>query len=146
MRAEDLPEVCAIEIASFSTPWSEALFDAELKRPELCFWTVAEDPQAAPGSRLLGYGGFWKAVDEAHFTNLAVRPDQRGAGLGWALLQEILRKAKAEGCLRATLEVRPSNAAARALYEKAGFAGVALRPKYYSDDGEDALLMWLPQL
>src|SRR5258708_4931743 len=105
MRAEDLQEVCAIETASFSTPWSAALFEEELKRPEICIWTVAEDPGASLGSRLLGYGGFWKAVDEAHFTNLAVRQDQRRSGLGWALLQAILKKAKTLGCVRATLEV-----------------------------------------
>jgi ribosomal-protein-alanine N-acetyltransferase len=146
MEGADLAEVCAIERESFSTPWSAALFEEELKRPETCFWTVATDPQAAPGAQLLGYGGFWRAVDEAHFTNLAVRRDQRRAGLGWALLQAVLAKAKAQGCLRATLEVRPSNAAAIALYEKAGFGPAALRPRYYSDNDEDALLMWQPSL
>lgn len=142
MRQEDLPQVCAIEVESFSMPWSAMLFDAELKNPEVCTWVVAEDEEGS----VLAYGGFWKAVDEAHFTNLAVRPDQRRAGLGRALLQELLRIAKEKGCVRATLEVRPSNQGAVALYEQAGFTAAALRPRYYSDDGEDALLMWLTQL
>jgi ribosomal-protein-alanine N-acetyltransferase len=146
METADLPEVCAIEEASFGTPWSAALFEEELKRSDVCFWTVIVDPQAAPGSQLLAYGGFWRAVDEAHFTNLAVRADQRRTGLGKALLQAMLKKAKEQGCARATLEVRPSNLGAIALYEKAGFAAAALRPRYYSDNDEDALLMWLPQL
>ena len=146
MERSDLPEVCAIELASFPTPWSAALFEDELKRPEQCFWTVIVDPQASAGSQLLAYGGFWKAVDEAHFTNLAVRGDQRRVGLGKALLQAVLKRAREQGCIRATLEVRPSNTAAIGLYEQAGFAGVALRPRYYSDNDEDALLMWLPQL
>jgi ribosomal-protein-alanine N-acetyltransferase len=146
MEAGDLPEICAIELDSFPTPWSQALFAEELRRPEICFWTVAIDKAAAPGSQLIGYGGFWRAVDEAHFTNLAVRSDHRRQGLGKVLLQAVLRRAKAQGCVRATLEVRPSNQAAVALYEQAGFAAAALRPRYYSDNGEDALLMWLQQL
>lgn len=142
MVQADLPQVCAIEVDSFSMPWSAMLFDAELQNPDVCTWIVA----AGDDDSVLAYGGFWKAVDEAHFTNLAVRRDQRRTGLGRALLQEILRVAKAKGCLRATLEVRPSNKAAVALYEQAGFSAAALRPRYYSDDGEDALLMWLTQL
>jgi ribosomal-protein-alanine N-acetyltransferase len=142
----DLPEVVAIEQASFGTPWSAALFEEELRRPEICFWTALVDPQAPPGRQLLAYGGFWKAVDEAHFTNVAVRGDRRRLGLGRALLQAMLRKAKEQGCLRATLEVRPSNQAAVKLYESAGFSAAALRPRYYSDNHEDALIMWLPQL
>jgi ribosomal-protein-alanine N-acetyltransferase len=146
LAAADLPEICAIEEASFPTPWSAALFEEELKRPEVCFWSVAFDPQAPAGAQVLGYGGFWRIVDEAHITNVAVRQDRRGAGLGRAFLRALLQRAKGLGCQKATLEVRPSNAAAIALYEGEGFATAAIRPRYYSDNDEDALLMWLPQL
>jgi ribosomal-protein-alanine N-acetyltransferase len=138
LGAADLDQVCAIERASFGTPWSKPLFEEELKRPALCHWIVAE---GAPGE-VLAYGGFWLAVDEAHFTNLAVRGDRRGLGLGRRLLLALLDKARGLGCVRATLEVRPSNAAALALYLGEGFSVAAMRPHYYTDDGEDALILW----
>jgi ribosomal-protein-alanine N-acetyltransferase len=140
LREADLEAVCAIETASFSTPWSRPLFAAELQRPEICHWLALEDP-AVPGG-IAAYGGFWKAVDEAHFTNIAVHPQARRRGLGRRLLRALLDLAKERGCVRATLEVRPSNTAAVALYESEGFSAAALRPRYYSDDGEDALLLW----
>lgn len=143
---EDLEEVCRIEVLSFHPPWSRALFEEELRRPAICFWLVARDPAAPEGRRVAGYGGFWKAVDEAHFTNVAVHPDWRRRGLGRRLLRALLDLARSQGCLSATLEVRPSNTAALALYESEGFTAAALRPRYYSDDGEDALILWRHQL
>ena len=142
LRDADLDEVCAIERDSFPTPWSRALFEEELRRPEVCHWLAARDPSSPAGARLAAYGGFWKAVDEAHFTNLAVRRDWRRRGLGRLLLRALLTEAAALGCLRATLEVRPSNREALALYESEGFSAAAIRPAYYSDDGEDALILW----
>lgn len=138
----DLDEVCAIERESFPTPWSRALFEEELKRPAICHWLAARDPGAPQGRRLAAYGGFWKAVDEAHFTNLAVRADWRRHGLARLLLRALLAEAVSLGCRRATLEVRPSNLGALALYESEGFSAAAMRPAYYSDDGEDALILW----
>jgi ribosomal-protein-alanine N-acetyltransferase len=153
----DLDQVCAIERASFGTPWSKPLFEEELKRPDLCHWLVLapsrpaegmagtlRGPQGGPSGQtlILAYGGFWLAVDEAHFTNIAVHPDWRGQGLGRRLLKGLLDHACALGCVRATLEVRPSNAAALALYQGEGFSVVAMRPRYYTDDGEDALILW----
>lgn len=142
----DLGEVCAIELESFATPWSRRLFEEELRRPELCFWSVLRDPQSDPGSRLAAYGGFWKAVDEAHFTNIAVHPTWRRLGLGRRLLRSLLETARSQACVRATLEVRPSNTSALALYVSEGFSPVAARPRYYSDNGEDALILWKPSL
>lgn len=139
-----LAAVCAIEIASFTPPWTRPLFEAELKRPEICHWRVLEDSGLDGG--VAAYGGFWKAVDEAHFTNIAVHPAARRRGLGRQLLKALLGLAKQNGCLRATLEVRPSNTAALRLYESEGFSAAALRPHYYSDDGEDALILWKPEL
>ena len=142
MRESDLAEVCAIELDSFSTPWSRALFEEELRRPQICHWLALRDASAPEGGRVAGYGGFWKAVDEAHFTNVAVRRTWRRQGLGRRLLRALLAEAVSLGCLSATLEVRPSNLAALALYESEGFSAAAIRPRYYSDDGEDAWILW----
>ncbi|HXB98477.1 MAG TPA: ribosomal protein S18-alanine N-acetyltransferase [bacterium] len=138
LLAGDLDQVCAIERASFGTPWTRPLFEEELKRPQLCHWLVLDGPAGA----VTAYGGFWLAVDEAHFTNIAVHPDWRGRGLGRRLLLALLEKARGLGCVRATLEVRPSNAAALGLYQSEGFSVAAMRPRYYTDDGEDALILW----
>ncbi len=142
LEEADLEEVCAIERASFGTPWSRGLFEEELRRPGTCVWRVLRVPGAPAGSRVAAYGGFWRAVDEAHFTNLATRPDWRRRGAGRRLLRLLLAEARGLGCVRATLEVRPSNKAALALYTSEGFEAVAVRPRYYSDDDEDALILW----
>jgi len=136
----DLDEVVEIEKLCFGTPWSRALFSEELKHVEICTWIKAR--KTGGGQRVAAYMGFWKAVDEAHITNLAVRPEYRRAGLGKALALKVLEHAKSLGCSRATLEVRPSNLAALKLYEGLGFSSVAMRPKYYLDNEEDALIMW----
>jgi ribosomal-protein-alanine N-acetyltransferase len=140
LQEADLDEVAEIEKLCFATPWSRALFSEELKQSSLCFWLKAFKPES--GQRVAAYMGFWKAVDEAHITNLAVRPEQRRLGLARALALETLALAKSLGCVRATLEARPSNAPALRLYESLGFSSVALRPKYYLDNGEDALILW----
>lgn len=137
LREEDLDQVCALERLCFGTPWTREHFVEELKKPETCFWRVLELE-----ARVAAYGGFWRAVDEAHFTNVAVHPEHRRQGLGRSLLRALLDLAREQGCRSATLEVRPSNAAALALYEAEGFERVALRPRYYNDDGEDALILW----
>src|SRR5260221_10174357 len=116
----DLDEVVEIEKLCFPTPWSRALFAEELKATEICFWTKACPSSGTP--KVAGYMGFWKAVDEAHITNIAVRPEFRRQGLGRRLVEAVLSQAKALGCVRATLEVRPSNAAALKLYEGLGFS------------------------
>ena len=140
LAAGDLDQVAAIERAWSGTPWSRGLFEAELARPDICHWLVLA---AGPGqAQVAAYGGFWKAVDEAHFTNIAVHPDWRRRGLGRQLLLALLERGKALGCVSATLEVRPSNAAALALYQGQGFEAAAMRPRYYTDDGEDALILW----
>lgn len=135
----DLDEVVEIEKLCFSTPWSRALFSEELNN-EICHWFKIRP--SAGGQRVAAYMGFWKAVDEAHITNLAVRPDHRRKGLARRLVSHLLDEAKRLGCLRATLEVRPSNEAAVKLYTSLGFEPVAFRPRYYLDNDEDALIMW----
>jgi ribosomal-protein-alanine N-acetyltransferase len=141
LKEGDLDEVAVLEQACFSMPWSKALFQEELKHPDLSTWRVArKGPQN--GGPILAYMGYWKAGDEAHIVNLAVHPDWRRQGLGEAMAGHVLALAASTGCRSATLEARAGNAAALALYEKLGFTAVALRPRYYSDNQEDAVILW----
>ena len=136
MSLEDVPQVAAIDRASFPLPWSEASFRSELDRNPAAHMIVA-----ASQRRVAGYAGFWLVVDEAHLSTLAVHPDSRRQGLGDRLLREAMRVAVAHGAEMMTLEVRPSNTVARRLYEKRGFREVGRRPRYYKDNLEDAILM-----
>ena len=137
MRYEDIPEVSAIEVESFATPWSEQAFVSELTQNQFAQYIVMEYED-----RLIGYGGMWVIIDEAHVTNIAVTGEFRGRRLGERLLAELGARAARLGAERMTLEVRPSNAVARRMYKKFGFEAVGLRPGYYSDNGEDAIIMW----
>jgi ribosomal-protein-alanine N-acetyltransferase len=91
--------------------------------------------------QVIGFAGYWFIIDEAHISTLAVHPDWRGRGMGQVLLRALLREAAWRGALSATLEVRRGNRVAQRLYERHGFAVVGRRLGYYSDNGEDALLM-----
>ncbi|MBC7251936.1 MAG: ribosomal protein S18-alanine N-acetyltransferase [Anaerolineae bacterium] len=167
MRLEDLDEVMAIEKMAFPTPWSLRAYRWELTANErACYLVVrqrlpqGERPptglggqirralgrQAASRSPVLGYGGFWLVIDEAHIGTLAVHPHWRRRGLGSLLLAALLDKAVEKGAIVATLEVRVSNIAAQNLYRAFGFEQVGLRPGYYQDNGEDALIMTTPPL
>lgn len=137
MELRHLGGVLDIERRSFPTPWSERAFISELTQNAYAHYVVA-----LRGGRVLGYAGMWLILDEAHITNVAVHPTERGQGLGDAILVELQGRAATHGCRRLTLEVRPSNAAARALYKKHGFLARGLRPGYYSDTHEDAIIMW----
>jgi ribosomal-protein-alanine N-acetyltransferase len=141
MTERDIPQVAEIERQSFTLPWAESAFQNELQYKERSVYLVAVDE--AERDLVLGYGGYWKIVDEAHITNVAVRKDYRGRRLGRKLMEEIIRSAISNGMLHITLEVRTSNSVALALYESLGFACVGARKGYYSDTGEDALIMWL---
>jgi ribosomal-protein-alanine N-acetyltransferase len=136
MTLEDLPAVHRIERASFSVPWPDEAYRSELQANRLASYLVvrAEDDVVA-------YGGIWLMVDEAHITTFAVDPAWRRQRVGETLLVALLDLALARRAREATLEVRLSNVAARRLYEKYGFRPVGLRPRYYSDNGEDALIM-----
>ena len=136
MRLEDVDEVQRIEDASFSTPWPPNAYRSELMTNRLAAYLVIR----AEG-RIVAYGGMWLMVDEAHITTFAVHPAWRRQRLGERLLLAFLDLAKDRHAREATLEVRLSNVAARRLYEKYGFRPVGLRPRYYSDNSEDALIM-----
>jgi ribosomal-protein-alanine N-acetyltransferase len=136
MRLEDLPAVHAIEQASFTAPWPPHAYRSELESNRMAHYLVAR-----AGDTIAAYGGMWLMVDEAHITTFAVHPAWRRQGVGERLLLAFLDIAIDQRAHEATLEVRLSNLAARRLYEKYGFRPVGLRPRYYSDDHEDALIM-----
>ena len=135
MCAEDVDAILAVEEASFHTPWTRGDFEGELINP-LAYYLVAEDEV------VIGYVGSWIIFDECHITNIAVAPETRRRGIGEKLLQTLIHDAEEKGVIATTLEVRPSNAPAIALYEKYGFAVEGVRKRYYADTGEDALIMW----
>lgn len=141
MSLEHLDQVLEIEKVSFPTPWSHRAFKGELLQNDFAHYTVAIYNEA-----VIGYGGMWIVLDEAHITNVAVRPDLRGRNIGKALMLEIIRQAVVRGVNSMTLEVRPSNSAARRLYQVLGFQERGLRKRYYSDTNEDAIIMWKENL
>ena len=170
MQLRNVAEVMEIERLSFPSPWSARAYRYELRENNLSHYLVARPQRllvkkepgfwarlrrellverlqrslgvAAPtGGNILGYGGFWLMAGEAHISTIAVRPEWRRRGIGELLLVAMLERAVELGADLATLEVRVSNVAAQSLYQKYGFAKVGLRPHYYSDRGEDALIM-----
>ena len=141
MTVDDLAAVQEIERESFTTPWPPHAYRSELETNRLAHYIIARH-----GDQIVGFGGIWLMVDEAHITTFAVRKTWRRQGVGERLLIALLALAEARGAREATLEVRPSNHPARRLYEKYGFALVGVRPRYYSDDNEDALIMTTDQL
>jgi [ribosomal protein S18]-alanine N-acetyltransferase len=141
MTVHDLAEVQSIEHASFSTPWPPNAYRSELETNRLAHYLVARIDGA-----VVGFAGIWLMVDEAHVTTFAVAPGWRRRRIGERLLIALLDLAIERRANEATLEVRLSNLAARRLYEKYGFRPVGLRPRYYSDDNEDALIMTTERL
>jgi len=136
MTIEDLPAVLAIERASFAAPWSEASFRHEIEENAFAWNVVARDAEGIAGFACTHVVG-----DELMINDVAVAPSRRRRGIGGSIVRHLIEGARARGCRRAFLEVRPTNAAARALYAGFGFQEIGRRPRYYSDSGEDALVM-----
>jgi ribosomal-protein-alanine N-acetyltransferase len=136
MTLDDLDAVHAIERASFAVPWPDDAYRNEIRTNRLATYVVAR-----LGEEVVGFAGLWIMVDEAHVTTFAVDPRWRRRGVGERMLLALLDLAVARRAREATLEVRLSNMPARRLYEKYGFRPVGIRPRYYSDNGEDALIM-----
>jgi len=137
MVIEDIDQVCEIENLSFKTPWSRESFEAEILTNKLARYMVAK-----VYGKIAAYGGMWIVLDEGHITNIAVHPDYRGRKIGEKLVLSLLEKAAGCGAGNITLEVRESNTTARNLYRKLGFVDSGIRRGYYSDTGEDAVIMW----
>jgi ribosomal-protein-alanine N-acetyltransferase len=142
MRLDDIPQVHTIERLSFSTPWPAYAFEQELTGNRLARYVVAR----AGGDRVVAFAGVWLMVDEAHITTFGVHPEWRRQGIGRRLLLRLAELATELGARRMTLEVRVTNRAAQALYRGYGFEVVGRRPRYYTDDGEDAFVMTTPDL
>lgn len=137
MTLEDIDDVYAIEVSSFTTPWTKDAFYKELVENTLAAYFVVEDE-----NKLVAYGGMWQIMDELHITNIAVAKGSRGKGYSKVLMDGLIDYGKKYAFKHMTLEVRQSNNVAIALYEKYGFESVGIRPKYYMDTNEDALVMW----
>jgi len=137
MMKSDVQEVLTIEELCFPIPWSKKAFLIELESNKCAAYFVAEI-----GDSLVGYGGMWLMIDEAHVTNIAVHPDFRKQGVGISILTAMIEKAKMQNSLRMTLEVRKSNFPAIKLYTRFGFKTEGIRKGYYSDNNEDALILW----
>ncbi|MDQ0157721.1 ribosomal protein S18-alanine N-acetyltransferase [Robertmurraya andreesenii] len=138
MNEKDIDQILEIEHASFTTPWSRESFENELRKNQYAHYTVLEDEEG-----VFGYCGMWIIIDEAHITNIALLPKYRGKKLGEALLKKVMEIARGKGAKTMTLEVRISNDIAQSLYRKLGFQNGGIRKNYYTDDHEDALVMWV---
>jgi ribosomal-protein-alanine N-acetyltransferase len=141
MRRDDLAQVAAIEASAYEFPWSPGIFRDCLQAGHGC-WVLDE------AGGVIGYGILSAAAGEAHVLNLCVAPAHQGRGHGRRLLRRLLDTARWHGAERVFLEVRPSNPAAQALYERSGFNEIARRPNYYPVAGgrEDAIVMALELL
>ncbi len=172
MTEDDIDQVQMIERASFSTLWSVNTYRHELRSPATSRYIVARASPTPPPPRterpsfrrgllahllpgflgqppshthdfpIVGYGGVWLSVDEGHITTIAVAPAYRGRGIGELLLNGLIDQALELNADVLTLEVRISNIVAQQLYLKYGFRPAGTRPRYYTDNGEDALIMW----
>jgi ribosomal-protein-alanine N-acetyltransferase len=137
-RDEDLDLVASLEARCFTNPWSRDLLARQLAESSTTRVFLLHLPQ----QRVAGFCACWLLVDELHVNTLVVDFPFRRHGLGRVLMRYVLEDAARDGALRATLEVRESNVAARRLYEGLGFSVTATRPKYYTDPDEDALILW----
>lgn len=137
MDLSDVVDVAAVERLVFTDPWSADSFLAEVERkPEIGYPVVLRE-----AGRLMAYAVAWFIVDELHIGNIAVHPEYQGRGLATRLLDHLLEEGRRRDMVFATLEVRPSNLRALALYEKFGFRQIARRRHYYRDNREDALVL-----
>jgi ribosomal-protein-alanine N-acetyltransferase len=136
MTPGDVPEVLAVEKDAFATRWPPTAFEREITHNQMARYVVLRED-----GRLIGFAGLWLMVDQAHVVTVAVTPDAQRRGYGRLLVYGLLQLAQREGMGSATLEVRESNAAARALYREYGFYEVGVRKRYYADNHEDAVIM-----
>ncbi len=139
MRASDIETVAKLQRESFSKveTWSPQSYVTELANRSAAYLVAVYE------ERVVGFGGIWTVMDEVHITILGVSLAYRGNRIGDLLLSELLIASWDMGATRATLEVRETNEAAQKLYEKYGFVHVAIRKAYYSDNGENADILWI---
>ena len=141
MTDADIKTVLRIEEQSFTTTWPANAFYQELHENKLAHYFVGK-----LDLEVVAYGGIWVVLEDSHVTTIAVRPDMRGRRYGEIMLLRLLDEAILKGASWMTLEVRETNIAAQALYRKYGFTTVSTRKGYYSDNSENALVMWAGNL
>lgn len=171
MQIDDIAEVSKVERQCFSNPWPQSAYRRELRNTAnnayIVLWHRPDPREENPrpesrgplgllpfvrrGERgtsdtVAGFGGMWVLYDEAHVTTIGVAPEHRGKGLGELLLIQLFDEARRHNAEWVTLEVRVSNGSAQSLYRKYGFTQQGVRKRYYSDNGEDAYIMWSPSL
>ncbi len=146
MQLADLSAVHAIDRLSFPTPARTGLFEHELMQNDIAFYQVLGLDEDGRSPSIIGFSGYWLIADEIHISTIATHPEWRGRGLGELLLLNLLFQAYVHPANMVTLEVRQSNKVAQALYSKYQFEEVGIRPRYYRDTGEDALLMTMASL
>ncbi|MBN6889792.1 ribosomal protein S18-alanine N-acetyltransferase [Cytobacillus horneckiae] len=138
MKEQDIDDVLKVEHESFSVPWSREAFYNEITKNQFAAYIVIEE-----NGQVIGYSGTWVVTDEAHVTNVAILPQYRGRKLGEAMMKKLMEIASELGAKTMTLEVRVTNEVARKLYRKLGFQDGGIRKNYYTDNQEDALIMWV---
>jgi ribosomal-protein-alanine N-acetyltransferase len=140
MRVEDVEEVAELDKKCFPTPWSAGAYMNEVNNHSAYYVVARVD------HRIISFAGMWLIMDEAHITTIGVDPEFRGQKIGERILIHILDEAVHQGARRVTLEVRKSNSVAQNLYDKYMFHTVAVRKAYYTNNDEDALVMWIDDM
>jgi ribosomal-protein-alanine N-acetyltransferase len=138
-QRRDLPEILAVERQSFSQPWTRAMFQEELAKVPSTLYVY----RPGPAGPLRGYLCFWSVAGELQLINIAVHPAHRGTGVGRRLMKFLIEEARRREAEKIFLEVRPSNEPALGLYARLGFEVLYRRPRYYTPENEDALVMSL---
>lgn len=137
MEEKDLDRIMEVEKGAFTTPWSRNSFLLEITKNRLAKYFVAE-VDGLP----VAYGGIWLILDEGHITNIAVDKEYRRLGIGEKILEALIDASRIHQITAMTLEVREDNEAAKKLYKKHGFVEYGIRPNYYAEENQDAIVMW----
>lgn len=138
MELQDLANVEKVEAAAYNNPWPHDIFYREMTENNHAHYFVA-----TLESEVIGYGGMWLVVDDAQITNIAIHPSHRGFKFGEKLFRHMFDYGVYHGMKRLSLEVRESNIIAQRMYEKFGLVRAGIRKNYYTDDHEDAVVMWV---
>jgi len=141
VRSEDLSRVVEIEKDGFQHPWSRELLERELSHAWSTVLLAVDD--GPRGERIVGFIVYWLVHDEVHVLNIATAREERRRGIARALMEEAAEAGRRRGATLATLEVRRSNAPAIALYRALGYRQAGVRPNYYAEEKEDAIVMVL---
>lgn len=141
----DTDEICRIESETSASPWSRDSIACDIEKNADAYIAVlccgGEDRAGETAARIAGYADMWMIAGEAQLNNIAVDEDMRGRGYGRMMLEHMMDECVRHGCENMTLEVRKSNAAAISLYSGCGFVQAGIRPRYYLDNNEDAVIM-----